>query len=264
MSTGRDLPRKPLHINGVGILEARCSFSRTNGVKTKKPRAVKHTTVVKFWKLLNTNWLPVNTNFWLASVGEPYMLTICSFIPYLFMKNSRPHPRKYISILFVNKHFSVQSMLFSVNNVASQRVSTVWIPIIHLRLLALKSFPSHKGPLGGADLRFNSPQPDTSRSCKSTDMGLVVTWGDCLGSQLAPVPIYCLVNRGTRVWTTCPRLSVKRRGWESNLRPHGYRSDVQPLRYHASLIQAEITKNSELRQRAVADDVLGLVRVEVI
>jgi len=39
--------------------------------------------------------------------------------------------------------------------------------------LNLKSFPSHKGPLGGTDLRFNSPQPDTSRSCKSTDTGLV-------------------------------------------------------------------------------------------
>ena len=36
-----------------------------------------------------------------------------------------------------------------------------------------KSFPSHTGPLGGADLRFNSPQPDTSRSCKSMDTGLV-------------------------------------------------------------------------------------------
>ena len=43
----------------------------------------------------------------------------------------------------------------------------------------LKSFPSHKCPLGGADLRFNSPQPDTSRSCKSTDMGLVCRMG-CL------------------------------------------------------------------------------------
>jgi len=36
--------------------------------------------------------------------------------------------------------------------------------------LKIKSFPSHKG---GADLRFNSHQPDTSRSCKSTDTGLV-------------------------------------------------------------------------------------------
>jgi len=107
MSTGRDLPRKPLHINGVGILQARCSFSRTKGVKTKKPRAVKHATVVKFWKLLNTNWLPVNTNFWLASVGEPYMLPICSFIPYLFMKNSRPHPPE------IHKYFVCKQTFFS-------------------------------------------------------------------------------------------------------------------------------------------------------
>jgi len=48
-----------------------------------------------------------------------------------------------------------------------------------LKNLKLKSFPSHKGPLGGADLRFNSPQPDTSRSCKSMDTGLMCHVG-CL------------------------------------------------------------------------------------
>jgi len=55
-----------------------------------------------------------------------------------------------------------------------------------------KNFPSHKGPLGDADLRFNSPQPqpDTSRSCKSTDTGLVCRVGCLFSSQLAPVPIY--------------------------------------------------------------------------
>jgi len=42
-----------------------------------------------------------------------------------------------------------------------------------------KSFPSHKGPFGGADLSFNSPQPDTSWSSKSTDTGLVCRMG-CL------------------------------------------------------------------------------------
>jgi len=62
-----------------------------------------------------------------------------------------------------------------------------------------KSFPSHKGPLGGADFCFNSPQPDTSRSCKSMDTGLVCRVGCLFSSQLAPVPIYCLVNRGTCV-----------------------------------------------------------------
>ena len=46
---------------------------------------------------------------------------------------------------------------------------------------------------------------------------------ECLfSSQLAPVPIYCLVNRGT----CANNLNVKRRGRESNLRPHGYRSDA--------------------------------------
>jgi len=33
--------------------------------------------------------------------------------------------------------------------------------------------PSHMGPLGGADVRFRSPQPDTSLYCETTDTGLV-------------------------------------------------------------------------------------------
>jgi len=53
--------------------------------------------------------------------------------------------------------------------------------------LKAKVLPEPQGPMGGADLRFNSPQPHTSRSCKSTDTG----HPECLfSSQLAPVPIY--------------------------------------------------------------------------
>ena len=37
----------------------------------------------------------------------------------------------------------------------------------------VKSFPEPWGPWGGADLRFITSQPDTSRSCKTTDTGLV-------------------------------------------------------------------------------------------
>jgi len=29
------------------------------------------------------------------------------------------------------------------------------------------------GPQGGTDVHFNSPRPDTSLHCKTTDMGLV-------------------------------------------------------------------------------------------
>jgi len=53
-----------------------------------------------------------------------------------------------------------------------------------------KVFPSHKGPLDSADLRFNSPQPDTSRSCNSTDTGLMCRveclfkFPACAGSNL--------------------------------------------------------------------------------
>ena len=75
---------------------------------------------------------------------------------------------------------------------------------------------------------------------------------ECLfSSQLAPVPIYCLVTRGTCVWTTCPRLNVKCRGWESNLRPLGCRSDAltttlprhTTLRYHCLRWRNIGTKN---------------------
>jgi len=45
-------------------------------------------------------------------------------------------------------------------------------------------------------------------------------------SQLAGTNLYCLVNRGTCVWTTCPRSFVKRRGRDSNLRPIGCKSDA--------------------------------------
>jgi len=36
-----------------------------------------------------------------------------------------------------------------------------------------KIFPEPRGPLGGADIRFSSPQPDTSLHCETTDEGLV-------------------------------------------------------------------------------------------
>ena len=53
-----------------------------------------------------------------------------------------------------------------------------------------KVLPTPKGPLGGADLRFNSPQPDTRWSCKSTDTGLVCCVQCLFSSELLPVPIY--------------------------------------------------------------------------
>ena len=36
-----------------------------------------------------------------------------------------------------------------------------------------KVLPEPQGPWGGADLRFLSPQPDTSLHCEATDAGLV-------------------------------------------------------------------------------------------
>ena len=43
-----------------------------------------------------------------------------------------------------------------------------------------KVLPEPNGPLGGADLRFLSPQPDTSLHCETTDMGLVYVRCACL------------------------------------------------------------------------------------
>jgi len=36
--------------------------------------------------------------------------------------------------------------------------------------------PEPHGPEGGADLRFISPQPDTSWSCRTADTGLENAW----------------------------------------------------------------------------------------
>ena len=58
-------------------------------------------------------------------------------------------------------------------------------------------------PWGGADLRFLSPQPNTSRSCKTTDTGLVHRVVCPFTRQLSLV----LINRprrdGTLSWRWC-------------------------------------------------------------
>ena len=79
----------------------------------------------------------------------------------------------------------------------------------------LKSFPSHKGPLGGADLRFNSPQPDTSRSCKSTDTGLMCHVGclfkfpACTGTNLLLGEQRQCVNNLSKVERKAPRPGIE-------------------------------------------------------
>ena len=55
----------------------------------------------------------------------------------------------------------------------------------------VKSFPSHMGPWGGADLRFlYSPQPDTSLHWEATNTGLVYRAACLFTPQLSPVPSY--------------------------------------------------------------------------
>ena len=94
-----------------------------------------------------------------------------------------------------------------------------------------KSFQSHKGPLGGADLRFCSPQPDTSRSCKSTDTGLVCRVECLFSSQLAPVSICCLVNRGTCV-NNLPK--VEREALRPGIKPATSRLQVRRPNHYAT------------------------------
>ena len=53
-----------------------------------------------------------------------------------------------------------------------------------------KVLPEPHGPPGGADLRFHSPQPDTSLRCQTTDTGLVHRAVCLFTPQPKPVPIY--------------------------------------------------------------------------
>ena len=52
-----------------------------------------------------------------------------------------------------------------------------------------KVLPEPYGPSGGADLRFHSPQPDTSLRCQTTDTGLVHRAVCLFTPQKKPVPI---------------------------------------------------------------------------
>ena len=80
---------------------------------------------------------------------------------------------------------------------------------------ALKSFRSHKGPLGSAGLHFNSPQPDTSRSCKSADTGLVCHVGclfkfpACTGTNLLLGEQKQCVNNLPKVEREAPRPGIE-------------------------------------------------------
>jgi len=48
----------------------------------------------------------------------------------------------------------------------------MWHMIVNLSKKS-KVLPEPQGPYGGTDLRFLSPQPDTSLHCETTDTGLV-------------------------------------------------------------------------------------------
>jgi len=68
-------------------------------------------------------------------------------------------------------------------------------------------FEKPRGPLGGADLRFSSPQPDTILHCETTDTGLVHRVVCLFTPQpLGQYQIILLGELGTEILITCPRL----------------------------------------------------------
>ena len=114
-------------------------------------------------------------------------------------------------------------------------------------------------PWGGADLRFNSPQSDTSRSCKSTDTGLVCRVGCLFSSQLAPVPIYCLVNRGTCVEREAPRPGIEHATSRLQVRLPNHYSTTPHI---ASIAPRKLHIQINHSNRAIFDKVmLGTKRV---
>ena len=82
--------------------------------------------------------------------------------------------------------------------VMDQRVSTFFMPVCRLHAKHtqcnanwnVKSFPSHVGPQGNADLRFCRPQPDIILYCETTDTWLVHRMLFAFTPQLSPVPSY--------------------------------------------------------------------------
>ena len=75
---------------------------------------------------------------------------------------------------------------------------------------------------------IQGPQPDTSWSCKTTDMGPVCRVVACLPPSFCRYQFILLGDRGTWVWTTCPELLPD--------------SDMTGNRSHDHLIYRYITK----------------------
>ena len=67
-------------------------------------------------------------------------------------------------------------------------MATALFPVIQKADKA-KSFPSHTGPLGGANIRFTSPQPGTSLHCEITDTWLLHRTVCLFAPQLSAVLI---------------------------------------------------------------------------
>jgi len=96
-------------------------------------------------------------------------------------------------------------------------------------------------------LHFGSPQPDTSRSCKSTDTELMCRMECLFSSQLVPVPIYTGWRREACVWATCPELlrgrGVEQLGWLPNHYATPYITYMYIIYHHR--ISLEVTDRFE-------------------
>ena len=92
------------------------------------------------------------------------------------------------------------------------------------------SFSGLMGP-GGADLRFISPQPDTSRSCETTDTGVVhCVVCPCSTRQLLLVLIINRLRRDSRLSWRCVGALSPRVGFEpATSRSQVRRSTTLPL-----------------------------------
>jgi len=72
----------------------------------------------------------------------------------------------------------------------SKMTSVTVQALFKVKLSKSKVLPEPHGPSGGADLRFHSPQPDTSLRCQTTDTGLVHRVVCLFTPQPKLVPIY--------------------------------------------------------------------------
>jgi len=119
-------------------------------------------------------------------------------------------------------------------------VAHTTIPLIVLYFAAVsyvivvKSFTSHMGSWGGADLRFYSPQPDTSLHWKATNKGLVYHVACLFTPQLLLVPNYTAWWQAHRCEKIAQSFYAIVPSRDSIPRPLDRKSDILPQHHDAT------------------------------